>query len=330
MSKPFLSNLLTLSSMGLVSSLILTGITPITQAQNIKDETLVAIKFEAPNNDHVPVTVGGGRRGSITFQSANDQGSSNNVTSGGVRGNITFQSANDQGSSNNVTSGGVRGNITFQSANDQGSSNNVTSGGVRGNVTFESANNQGSSPVVSGGTRAENPLELTALLPENHYGRTVSARPTFFVYLPPNNSQQVFFSIQDEAKNHHYQTILNVSSEGGIITFTLPEEAPELTLNTNYIWYFAPIEENGILRPDNHGVTGWIKRVDEIAVRNNGDIIEKATDYAKSGVWYDTLALLVSAQKQEPNNEIFAKEWHDLLEQVGLENIAQQPISQSL
>ncbi len=330
MNNPLLFNLFSLSSVGLVTSFFLTGIIPIAQAQSLKEEILVAINFEAPSNDQVPLTVGGGTRGSVHFESANDRGSTNNISSGGVRGDVTFESANDRGSTNNISSGGVRGDVTFESANDQGSTNNISSGGARGDVTFESANDQGSTNTISGGTRTEDELKLTALLPENQYGRTVSARPTFFVYLPPTNSQQVFFSIQDEATNSLYQTTLNVSGEGGIVSFTLPNEAPELALNTNYLWFFAPIDENGLLRPDNYGVNGWVKRVEDLAINNNENIIEQAIDYAKAGVWYDTLELLVSAQKQDPNNEIFANEWHDLLEQVGLENIADQPISEVL
>lgn len=307
MNKPFLFYLFSLSSVGLVSSVILTGLTPIAQAQNLTDEILVSIKFEAPDNDQVPLTVGGGTRGTVHFESANDRVSTNNNSGGGVRGDITFESANDRVSTNNNNGGGVRGDVTFESANDRVSTNNI-----------------------SGGTRTEDELKLTALLPENQYGRTVSAHPTFFVYLPPTNSQEIFFSIQDEARNSLYQTTLNGSGEGGVISFTLPENAPELALNTNYQWFFAPIEENSVLRPDNYGVTGWIKRVENVAINNSENIIEQATDYAKAGVWYDTLELLVSAQKQDPNNEIFAREWHDLLEQVGLENIADQPISEVL
>jgi hypothetical protein len=82
------------------------------------------------------------------------------------------------------------------------------------------------------------------------------------------------------------------------------------------------------IRPDNYAVTGWVKRVshqvDEQAFMNAP--VKLATEYAKAGIWYDTLKVLVEAQRSEPDNETFAQEWHDLLEQVGLEAISYKPI----
>ncbi|WP_143874131.1 DUF928 domain-containing protein [Nostoc sp. 'Peltigera malacea cyanobiont' DB3992] len=54
--------------------------------------------------------------------------------------------------------------------------------------------------------------------------------------------------------------------------------------------------------------------------------VELATKYAEVGVWYDTLKILAAAKRSQPNNKAFATEWHDLLKQVGLENIASQPL----
>jgi len=174
---------------------------------------------------------------------------------------------------------------------------------------------------------------MTALLPTTQHGRTAEARPTFFVYLPPTSSKEVFFSLQDEQGNHHYQTILKISGHRGVVSITLPDEAPELEVGTNYMWFFAPIEPDGILRPDNAGVTGWVKRVESPTQDSQNSAlnpIELATEYAKQGIWYDTLKILATAQLAQPDDAILIDEWKELLEQVELNAIATQPIAEQL
>ena len=172
-------------------------------------------------------------------------------------------------------------------------------------------------------------IPLTAIVPNTKHGRTISARPTIFAYLPPIGAQEVFFSIQDEEGNPHYHTMLKVPASGGVISVALPESAAELELSKNYLWYFAPIEPGGILKPDNYAVTGWVTRVETDI--NQQDLaaspVKLATEYAKDGIWYDTLEVLVEAQKSDPNNLTFASEWHDLLAQIELEDISSQPIA---
>jgi hypothetical protein len=181
---------------------------------------------------------------------------------------------------------------------------------------------------MGGGVRGE-VAPLTALVPPTKYGLTVSERPTIYAYLPPIGAQKVFFSLQDEEGNPHYHTTLEVAGDGGVLSITLPAKAAALELGKNYLWYLAPIEPGGILRPDNYAVTGWVKRVDlkvnqsELAGESP---VNLAIEYAQAGIWYDTLKVLVEAQRSEPDNETLAQEWHDVLEQIGLEAIASEPI----
>jgi len=143
-------------------------------------------------------------------------------------------------------------------------------------------------------------------------------------------SRQIFFSLQDENRNLHYQTVLETSGEGGVVSVTLPEEAAELEMGKNYVWFFAPIETGGILRPDNYGVTGWVKRVQQPAESASLTPLELAQVYARSGIWYDTLGLVAAAKRSQPDSATFASEWNDLLAQVGLDEIAPQPLAEEL
>jgi hypothetical protein len=210
---------------------------------------------------------------------------------------------------------------------------NTSSGGIRGDVNFEAPGSNTTSQTASGGVRGEDLAKVIPLLPTNSYGRTVSGRPTFLVYLPPTASQEVFFSLQDADRNHHYQKTFNISGQGGIVEITLPEDAPELEIGKEYVWFFAPISPDGILQPDNYSVTGWVKRV-ESPVPNDQlsslTPIKLAIIYAQEGIWYDTLAILNAAKLAQPDDVTLASEWKDLLQQVGLEAIANQPLAEQL
>ncbi|MDY7015827.1 MAG: DUF928 domain-containing protein [Cyanobacteriota bacterium] len=225
----------------------------------------------------------------------------------------------------NTSGGGVRGNIPPLE--------NSARENARGDITFRPLGKPTPTRTVGSGIRGEPATELVPLLPGDQTGYTVSPRPTIYLYVPPTSPRQVFFSIQDENFEPHYHATLNLSGGGGIVSVTLPENAPELETGKYYTWFFAPLEADGILQPDNYGARGWIKRVE--APGAMGETVppthlERATLYAKEGIWYDTLALLLAARQAQPDNETIAQTWIELLEQVGLDEIARSPIAEQL
>lgn len=290
-------------------------------------EVLISLQFAAPGEAAPRSTIGGGTRGSVRF-AAPGEVAPNNTTGGGTRGNVKFAAPGDAAPVN-TTGGGTRGNVQFAAPGDVAPSDSI-GGGSRGDVRFQASGEGAPANTASGGTRTE-AQALTALLPTSRYGRTVAARPTFFVYLPPTAAKEVFFSLQDERRNHHYQTVLKISGKGGIVSFTLPPDAPELEIGKNYVWFFAPIPPGGILQPDSNGAIGWIRRVESQTAQNaSGTPLQVATEYAKQGIWYDTLAILAAAKQAQPGNATLVSEWKDLLKEVGLEAIATQPIAEQL
>jgi hypothetical protein len=322
------------------------------------DPVQASVQFQSPN-DIPPHTTGGGVRGQIQFTAPGEDTPVSNTTGGGVRGNVQF-ALPGEATPKRVVGGGVRGNVNFSAPGENApNGNSNVGGGVRGNVNFSAPGEnapQGNSNVgggvrgnvnfsapgenapqgnsnVGGGVRGEELAKVIPLMPKTNYGRTISGRPTFLVYLPPTASQEVFFSLQDANRNHHYQTTFSISGQGGIVELTLPEDAPELEMGKEYVWFLAPIAPDGILRPDNYGVTGWVKRVDApIARQEQSSLnpIELATLYAKEGIWYDTLQVLSAAKLAQPDDATLASEWKDLLEQVELEAIASEPINEQL
>ena len=284
------------------------------------------VQFAAPGEAAPRSSVGGGVRGNVQFGAPGDAAPRNSV-GGGVRGNVQFAAPGEAAPRSSV-GGGVRGNVQFGAPGDAAPRNSV-GGGVRG-VQFGTPGDAAPRNSVGGGVRGDEPPAMAALLPSTKNGRTVSAHPTFFVYLPPTLSKEVFFSVQDEQGNNLYQTRRKISGQGGIISVTLPENAPALETGKNYVWFFAPILPDGILRPDNYVVTGWVKRVEANVGSDRQSPVEQATAYGKAGIWYDTLKILATAQRSQPNNANLTKEWKELLEQVGLNAIATQPLAEQL
>ena len=288
-----------------------------------------SVQFALPSQTTAPKTsTGGGVRGDVQFALPGQTTAPKTSTGGGVRGDVQFALPGQTAAPKTSTGGGVRGDVQFTLPGQTAAPSTSTGGGVRGDVQF-ALPGQTTAPSTStgGGVRGKN-IPLTALIPSTQIGRTASARPTIYAFLPALGAQEVFFSLQDREGNSHYHAVLNVPTEGGVIGITLPESMPELALGMDYLWYFAPIEPGGFLRPDNYAVTGWVVRVEADVDREQSATspVQLATAYATAGIWYDTLQTLVTAQAGDPNNATLTGEWRDLLEQVGLADIAEQPI----
>ncbi len=301
------------------------------QATSSEDNLTPDIKFQPPGDPAPGGGTGGASRGDIQFKVPGEPAPSD-TTGGGSRGDVEFRPVGDP-TPDSATGGASRGDLQFRPVGEPAPKSSV-GGGSRGDLAFRPVGKPAPERTVGGGSRSDDALaKVVPLLPSNQYGHTVASHPTFYVYLPTSSVKQVFFSIQDKNKQNLYQTTLEVSGEGGILSFTLPEDAPELELDKDYQWFFATIEPKGILRPDNYGVTGWIKRVaPPTAAVADADLsaIERAALYANAGIWYDTLSLIARAKLEQPNNSSLQGEWQDLLKQVDLDTVATQPLTEQL
>ena len=171
---------------------------------------------------------------------------------------------------------------------------------------------------------------VTALVPAATLGQTTAAYPTFFVYVPPTFAQNAEFVLFDEDDNLLYETTVNIAGRSGIIKLDLPvENIPPLELSKNYIWEFGlvcdPDDRSGDL-----SVMGWIERVEmDPSLKNQleqAPLEARAPIFAGAGLWYDTLAVLAELRKKGPENSIFASQWAELLESVGLETYSPEPL----
>ncbi|MFE1747749.1 DUF928 domain-containing protein [Coleofasciculus sp. H7-2] len=170
---------------------------------------------------------------------------------------------------------------------------------------------------------------VTPLVPATTTRLTIAEHPTFLVYVPPTSAKEIFFGLIDENNNFHYQAKIPISSQEGILSFKLPDNAPPLEIDKNYRWTFIIVGEQG-LRPGIPGVQGEIRRVrltsELMSQIQNQPLLERAAVYGKNGLWYDTVASLAEARRLEPSEATLASTWQELLNSVGLQAIATKPL----
>jgi hypothetical protein len=162
---------------------------------------------------------------------------------------------------------------------------------------------------------------LTALMPVNNVGTTVSANPTLFVYVPKTNTKEAEFSVLDDRGKDVYLEKVQLTGEAGVVKVSMPESAA-LKTGKDYTWSFS-IVCNAQERSGDIFVRGLLQRT-ELSADLKSELekaapLEQAKIYARAKVWNETLALVAQLRNSNP------EEWEQLLKSVGLEAIAQAP-----
>ncbi|MEG4206696.1 DUF928 domain-containing protein [Microcoleus sp. Pol7_A1] len=174
-------------------------------------------------------------------------------------------------------------------------------------------------------------IKLTALVPPNKIGRTVSEYPLFFFYLPQTDAPLAEFVLQDENGKQIYQTTLKINNSSGVIGVSIPanQNVSPLEAGKNYRWSVALICETEDRSAD-VSETGIVRRVELSAdIRSQlekADPRQKTVIYAQNGIWQDALSTLAAARRANPNDAELAADWESLLDSVTLGGIAKEPI----
>ena len=170
-------------------------------------------------------------------------------------------------------------------------------------------------------------LNLTAVVPISNYGLTVAKRPNFWVYLPKTSAKQAILSIRAEGKIHHWQQSIPLTGEAGIMGIPLSKDAPTLEVGKSYQWALVLVCGNKP-NPNDPVVAAWIKRVDKSPAINfylhPKTRLEQAAWYAKEGIWYDALSILIEEKASSLDNQ--NDTWSKYLRSGGLDKIANEPI----
>lgn len=175
--------------------------------------------------------------------------------------------------------------------------------------------------------------QLTALVPNTEgrvWGLTASTHPTIWFYLPSalTADTAIEFVLQDASDQELYRTQFTATTQPGLIRLSVPNTAPALELDKPYLWTLA-IYCNPARPSDSVYVQGIVQRPpltsDQQRQLATATPLERSRLYAASGLWYDSLTTL--ANLRVTNSTQAESAWAELLRQVGLEAMAEQPIS---
>ena len=197
------------------------------------------------------------------------------------------------------------------------------------------ASNRGAPGTRQGGaTRggcSSSDRTLTALVPANNLGMTTAQYPVIFFYVPQTSADILELSLLDENDNEIYQKSLKPVKTGGIASINfrdLPGLKP-LQVGKSYHWYLS-IVCNVQDRSADIFVDSWVQRINfDPALQSElkqASPEGRAALYAVNGIWYDSLKALFETRKANPNNSALVNEWADLLDSVGLDTVAREPL----
>ncbi|BAY19992.1 response regulator receiver modulated translation initiation factor IF-2 (plasmid) [Anabaenopsis circularis NIES-21] len=181
--------------------------------------------------------------------------------------------------------------------------------------------------------------ELTALVPFtqesatniNVWSLTTAAHPTFWFYIPYSQPFpfSVEFVLQDEQSYPIYQKAIALPKQPGIISISLPANAPSLAVDKQYRWFLAVYCDKDKQSVPVY-VEGVVKRVNlDPTIAQE---LQKATSlqqfeiYAKHGIWHEALTILAQMRQQNPQDARLETLWQDLLASIRLDNVAKEPI----
>lgn len=193
---------------------------------------------------------------------------------------------------------------------------------------------QGTPPNSTGGASRGNGTQSASIIPltprnENpnvRWGQTLSATPTFFLYVPAGIDKNIKFYLADESDGETlYETFVIPPTSGGIISVALPREGGKiLKEGMMYRWSFE-IQVNPTESSLNPSVGGFVERItpsqelsSQLRAATTDD--DRSKIYAANGLWYDLVATAATLRSTNPTN------WEAMLNSVGLGAIAQAPL----
>ena len=181
------------------------------------------------------------------------------------------------------------------------------------------------------GSRGDCPVNadlpgLSQLVGNRGLDKTVSDRPSFWVYVPYTQAEVSGgrFLLQTDDTEVYRQEI-QLPAMPGIIAISLPETLAPLEVGRSYRWYFevtCPQQDpTGGAAPAT--VTGVVERVvpseelvSELAIAQS--VLEQVAAYAENGIWYDTFTTLAQMRQDAPENAELNEIWQEMLRDPGV------------
>lgn len=153
--------------------------------------------------------------------------------------------------------------------------------------------------------------------------KTISDRPTFFVYVPTTNAKTAQFTLQNETGTEQLHSVkFRLTGKPGIVGISLPPSASALQIGQKYVWQVSVA-----CTPDDATntvvISSWIERVQPPTGTAN-----QVTALAEQGIWQDAVSLLAQNRFQKPGDRTVAEDWAVLMEDAGLPQFKQAEIVQ--
>ncbi|NJL10389.1 MAG: DUF928 domain-containing protein [Calothrix sp. SM1_7_51] len=169
------------------------------------------------------------------------------------------------------------------------------------------------------------------------WGLTVSEHPTFWFSVPNQKStiNTIEFVLKDESSKPSqtlYRASIAIPEKPGIIRVSLPVRTPPLQIGKMYHWFFKmKVICNPQQAPERQYVEGWVQRVSPnpklASSLKQATAYQRVGLYAENGIWYDALTTLAELRLVKPQDANLATDWINLLQSVGLEKLANQPLT---
>jgi hypothetical protein len=191
-----------------------------------------------------------------------------------------------------------------------------------GRRVFQPVGSRMPADTVGGGSRSldrcpqdliSNPVTL--LSPHTLGERTALDRPTLLAYIDQTSAKRMFFSIQDEEGQYHYQTMMPAPTQVGLVKIQMPASSAALEPGRRYRWSVV-LSCGDRLRPDSPRAESWIERVNVAATP--GTPQAQVDRLWSQNLWYDTVSALAEVRRSNPGDPQLAQLWADLLGSVGL------------
>lgn len=176
-----------------------------------------------------------------------------------------------------------------------------------------------------------------------YYDLTVSEYPTLWVYLPKSDAQigELVLRIftKDEQGRNIDKSVLRrqfpLPNQAGIVSLDLADAGIEpLALNTFYWWSVTVLCDEF-----NRSENGQTEKIFLERVTPNTTFEEQIANAPETalprlypqgdengGFWYDAISSLIDLRQLQPNDPTLETQWQDLLESVGLLELAEQPL----
>ncbi|MBD2579888.1 DUF928 domain-containing protein [Oscillatoria sp. FACHB-1406] len=166
---------------------------------------------------------------------------------------------------------------------------------------------------------------LTGLIPADEMSLTTSAHPTLLFYIPESSEaiRDIEFYINNEdGKKVGKVFIAPPKNTPGIISVSLPKiPQNELEVGKTYTWYFNfSCAGTGIRKTRPIEVSGTIQRVSRTPQ------LERKIADGDPYIWLDAIASVFQQRLENPEDVEAVERWQNLLQYIGEEGLAKQPI----